>query len=508
MTHPDNRARSLAVFRCDGSAAIGGGHVQRCLTLAEALAASGWRCAFAVGSATPAVMPRLADSVERLLVLDGLAEDEPARMADAFGNPWDLLVVDHYRRDHCFESACRRWAKRILVIDDLADRRHDADVLLDQTLGRNAAEYAALVPAHCRVLAGPSFALIRPAFSAGRGRALARREQSRTVARILVAIGLTDPDNVTSLVLEGIRDSGLTAAVDVVLGAGAPHLRAITDQVAAMSQETRIHVDCADIAQRMVAADLAIGAAGITAWERCCLGLPSQVIVTADNQRQAAAMLASTGACIVIGRHRDVMPAMIAGSLCALATDHDRRRAMARAAARVCDGRGVTRLLAELGLQPSAERESIALRPASLADGEAMLAWQRDPRTRRFAFNPHPPRRDEHERWLAERLRDPRTILNMITCDGEPAGVVRLDRRTVDGIGDAYEVSIFVAPDRYRRGIASGGLARCRDLLPEAVLVARVKPGNTASEALFAHAGYRRRDGWLIHGPASEERGR
>ena len=240
MTGAAGLVRPLAVFRCDASTAVGGGHVRRCLTLADALATTGWDRAFAVGVETLAVMPRLADAVDHLLVLGGPTECEPARMIEAFGPTWDLLVVDHYRRDARFETACRPAAARILVLDDLADRRHDADLLLDQTLGCKPADYAALVPPHCRVLAGPRYALIRPAFAARRRAALARREQARPPARILVALGATDPDNVTGLVLQGICDSGLSLEVDVVLGAGAPHLPAVANLAAAMPQRTRV----------------------------------------------------------------------------------------------------------------------------------------------------------------------------------------------------------------------------------------------------------------------------
>ena len=150
--------KPLAVFRCDGSTAIGGGHVRRCLTLADALGEAGWARAFAVGAETLAVIPGLAEAVDQVAVLEGPVDDEPAQIAEAFGGTWDLLVVDHYRRDARFEAGCRPWAERILVIDDLADRRHDADFLLDQTLGRKPADYAARVPPRCRVLTGSRYA--------------------------------------------------------------------------------------------------------------------------------------------------------------------------------------------------------------------------------------------------------------------------------------------------------------------------------------------------------------
>jgi UDP-2,4-diacetamido-2,4,6-trideoxy-beta-L-altropyranose hydrolase len=344
--------KPLAVFRCDGSAAIGGGHVRRCLTLADALGEAGWARAFAVGAETLAVIPGLAEAVDQVAVLEGPVDDEPAQIAEAFGGTWDLLVVDHYRRDARFEAGCRPWAERILVIDDLADRRHDADFLLDQTLGRKPADYAARVPPRCRVLTGSRYALIRPAFAARRRAALARREQARPVSRILVAVGATDADNVTGIVLQGICESGLSVEVDVVLGAGAQHRAAVATLAAAMPQRTRVHVDCEHMTELMAVADIAVGAGGTTSWERCCLGLPSVVIITAENQALIAERLAAAGACALIGRHRDVMPAMVAGRVTALANDAGRRRAMARAAAAICDGRGAGRVARVLGAPP------------------------------------------------------------------------------------------------------------------------------------------------------------
>jgi spore coat polysaccharide biosynthesis predicted glycosyltransferase SpsG len=106
------------------------------------------------------------------------------------------------------------------------------------------------------------------------------------------------------------------------------------------------------MAELMAFADIAVGAGGTTSWERCCLGLPSVVIITAENQALIAERLAAAGACALIGRHRDIMPAMVAGPVTVLANDAGRRRAMARAAAAICDGRGGGRVIRVLCASP------------------------------------------------------------------------------------------------------------------------------------------------------------
>src|SRR5262249_18815445 len=156
---------------------IGGGHIARCLALADELAERGHGCVFAVSAETAATMPSLAASGHDIEALSAgtTADLEPSLLAASWPQGCALLVVHHYGRDARFESACCPWAERILVIDDLADRPHDCDLLLDSTLGRAPADYASLCPKTCRMLLGPAYALLRPEFAAARSESLARR---------------------------------------------------------------------------------------------------------------------------------------------------------------------------------------------------------------------------------------------------------------------------------------------------------------------------------------------
>jgi UDP-2,4-diacetamido-2,4,6-trideoxy-beta-L-altropyranose hydrolase len=485
--------RPRAVFRCDASAALGGGHVSRCLTLARALRDRGWSCAFAVSVETAAAVPRLHGAADAILTLGVAAADEAARMADRFGGEADLLVVDHYARDMAFETACRRWTRRVLVIDDLADRRHDADLVLDQTLGRSPFDYAGLVPPHCRVLAGSGYALLHPAFAANRPAALSRREGCVAPRRILVAFGATDPGNATSMALRAIAASRLALEVDVILGAGAPHRKAVRAELTAMPHPTRLHVEieAESVAALMTAADLAIGAGGTTSWERCCLGLPTVVLETAANQRAVVRALVERRAAVFAGQPSSVSVQAVARVLRHVALDVGSRARMARAAAQVCDGRGVARVLDAALLPESGVEQGIRLRPATIDDAEQMFIWQTHPSTRRHSFTPEPPSWGEHLRWLCDRLADPRCLLRVVLLGDQPVGSVRLNRRAVADCPDGYEVSIAIAPECRRLGIGKAALILASELIPHLPLVARIKPENEASQRLFSMCGYR-----------------
>lgn len=486
-----------AVFRFDAAPELGAGHAYRCLTLAESLTRLGWDCTGIANREAADTVPALRDHPALKLRIGGHADAQPA----------DLLVVDHYGLEAGWEAGCRSWAKSVLVIDDLADRRHDCDLLLDQTFGREAADYAGLVPDRCRVLAGSGYTLLRPAFARARAASLARRGETPELRRILVSLGATDPDNHSLIALQGIAESGLPVAVDVVLGSAAPHLAAVRRQIAGMPQSVRLHLDIGNMEELMGAADLAIGAAGTSTWERCCLGLPSLLMVIADNQRQIAEAVSAAGAARLLAGPRDSLAGQVAAALRDLAGDPDALRGLSARAAEICDGRGCDRL--GLALQtPGRARDGrpVALRLAAAADEARILDWQRHPTTRRYARNPAVPSAEEHRRWFAARLADPDCLLTIIILDGVPAGMLRLDPLEDKGGAKgvpAYEVSILVEPDRRGLGIALEALRFLRRWQAGAVIAATVLAGNEPSAALFRGAGYvPGEDGRLYSRPA------
>ncbi|NUA25404.1 UDP-2,4-diacetamido-2,4,6-trideoxy-beta-L-altropyranose hydrolase [Cupriavidus basilensis] len=335
-------------IRADASVQIGSGHVMRCLTLADVLRERGAEVRFITrahpGGAQALIAkrgyvchllpaPQLAGSVTGDLAHSAWLgvpwEDDLARSAAVLAD-WSpqWLVVDHYGLDWRWEQRLRGQVPRILAIDDLADRRHDCDLLLDQNYYSDLDQrYAALVPPHCTCLLGPGYALLRPEFTVA-GQALPRG--TGPVRRVLLFMGGMDQDNATSIALRGLQDFAKAGiAIDVVLGAGAPH----RDQVRALCESTpntRLHVQVDNMAELMSSADLAIGACGSATWERCFLGLPTIAIVLADNQRRSAHDLAAAGYIVNLGEVAQVTPEKVAQAVAALTADDAGRVAMSR----------------------------------------------------------------------------------------------------------------------------------------------------------------------------------
>jgi len=353
----------------------------RCLTLADALRQRGAQIRF-ISRHLPehlkdmlTVMGHQFTALEARTIeanSDGLAHSHwlgTTQHADAHASKqalsdqvWDWLVVDHYALDARWESVLGKTAHKIFVIDDLADRQHDCDVLLDQNYYADMdTRYEGKTPAHCRLLLGPRYALLRDEF-----RQLRDRVKPRTgpVERLLVFFGGVDADNYTGRAVEALATLGIKGLqVDVVIGAQHPRREQI--ESACAREQFNCHVQTTRMAELMAEADLAIGAGGSAVWERCCLGLPSFAICTAENQVKQVGDAASEGL-LYAPDPEDELTQVIERHLSTLRENRYLRLAISRIARRAVDGRGVLRVIKNLGCR------SIEMRMACQSDSASL----------------------------------------------------------------------------------------------------------------------------------------
>lgn len=344
-------------FRADASITIGSGHVMRCLSLADRLRAGGAETCFVCRPLPGHMGELIARRGHTLRWLPDMRSgpDQPMSEAEdaahtldllAKEGRWDWVVVDHYGLTAAWERSMRAVAARILVIDDLADRAHDCDLLLDQNL-QEPDRYRRLVPEGCQLLLGPYYALLRPQFAARRQR-LQRRDGR--VRRVLVFFGGTDPSGETLKALSALRQIGDHAlSIDVVLGQAAPHHASVEAACREMPCCT-LHCQVEDMADLMAAADLCIGAGGSSSWERCCLGLPAIVLAPADNQVALSEVLAQAGAQRYVGPAATVSPDRLAAEITALFTQPESLISMSESGMKLVDGLGAERVSARMSL--------------------------------------------------------------------------------------------------------------------------------------------------------------
>jgi UDP-2,4-diacetamido-2,4,6-trideoxy-beta-L-altropyranose hydrolase len=496
--------RASVAIRVDASAHMGVGHLQRCLALADVLRTRGVRSKFVCRS-PPEQLARLIGNKGHDLVplpraeTGNFADVAPAhanwlgasQAEDAFqtanllsGDKPDWLVVDHYAIDARWEAAMRPSAKRIFVIDDLADRPHDCDLLLDQNYYIDALNrYSGLIPTECRQMLGPRYALLRPEFSEHRD---AKFERDGKVARILVFFGGADTNNYTKLALDALDAIGRSdLSIDVVVGLMNPHRREI-EAACARRPNTRFFSDVANMAQLMAEADLALGAGGSASWERCSVGLPALAVVTADNQRRVIDDLCDLGAVLSPSfESGDDWGVEFVALLGAMLSCSRLVRGMARRCRDLVDGLGTQRVATAM------LSDDVSLRLAMESDCKQVYEWRHHPDIRGKSRVSAPFSFESHMQWYAEALRNPDRVMLIAECSGQPISVVRFDIT-----GEIAEISVYVAPDRLGEGWGAEVLTRATIWLRRhrshvREIVAEVLSDNLASRGAFGRAGYR-----------------
>jgi UDP-2,4-diacetamido-2,4,6-trideoxy-beta-L-altropyranose hydrolase len=352
------------VFRADASIEIGIGHIMRCLTLADNLRLKNIDSIFITSS----LDGNLKNYIERkgysayLLYgkdkhdrgehqlphsrwLPVTQHDDAIECGVIFEHyKPDWIVVDNYALDYLWEGYAKKYNCKIMAIDDLADRVHDCDILVDQSYGRVADVYKKLVPDHCKILTGTKYSLIRNEFAMLRNYSLARRE-SGSIKRVMISMGGVDKDNFTGAIIEVLAPyiENNDIDIDIIIGGSAPSLASVRQQLHSVSGCVRLHVDTENVAQIMAECDIAIGAAGSTSWERCCLGLPTLMFVLADNQKEIGSALEQAHAVKIIKSVSDI-PSFMFGEM----FSPSNLISMSVAASGVIDGSGVDNIIGEM----------------------------------------------------------------------------------------------------------------------------------------------------------------
>ena len=491
------------VFRVDASNRMGTGHLMRCLTLAHALRERGAQIHF-VCRAHPGnlieLLQRKAMPVTVLLAptapkRERNAEDYAAHLGVTqtedgeqtiealHADAPDWLIVDNYGLDAEWEQILRPYVSKLMVIDDLANRPHDCDLLLDPNYtdaGDN--RYQGLVPEKCRILLGPRFALLKPEYALYRQ---ALRPRNGEVRRVLVFFGGSDRRNMTGLALDALSTPDFShLEVDVVVGANNQHRESLEQQIN-VRPLTKLYGPRPHLADLMAQADISIGGGGSTTWERMCLGLPSLVMSLSENQRPGCQSLLRAGLIQHLGVVSSDRVADLAAAIKDLIENHDRLLALSTQNQVLVDGLGAIRL-AEL-LDPT-PKDKLRLRPASEHDKKLYFNWANDPEVRKQAIQSKPISWAHHQEWFASKLSDAKSSLFVLMAGSLPVGQIRFDKREGKAWID-YSLDHFVRGRDWGAQLITMGNALMQQSEPIR-LRAEVKMDNYASRAVFMRLGF------------------
>lgn len=489
------------IFRCDASLEIGTGHVMRCLTLANALRLQGSVCRFVckefsgnlqnriqqdgfeVVSLPPALAEIGKDQKESNLPkhfpwLGGSWQDDAEQTIAAIGpNKPSWLIVDHYGIDSRWEKFLRPHVGKIMVIDDLADRAHDCELLLDQNLVANMDQrYEGLLPENCVRLLGPKYALLQPEYAELRKKAKIREGP---VKKILVYFGGADNENLTLKAVMGVKSIKTSDLVtDVVISPKNPNSNQLRNEVKE-APGFRLHENLPSLADLIISADLSIGGVGTTTWERCCLGLPSFVVAVADNQKPIYDQMVNENYVKEISRKEMLAESGLREKIEDIFTSEN-LKLMSKKGFALVDGFGCKRVIRYLN------NNAVIPRLANQSDEELLLDWSNDLKVRENSLSKAMIGLEEHKKWFKDKLGDVNNcmILIMSNPNQEPVGSIRFEKHE-----DSWRLSFLVVPKFRGKGyglpIVEEGLEYLSKKANEYTVKAEVLHNNLASLKIF-----------------------
>jgi spore coat polysaccharide biosynthesis predicted glycosyltransferase SpsG/RimJ/RimL family protein N-acetyltransferase len=457
----------------------------RCLALAQAWRAKGGEAVFAMAEILPGFERRLArEGMEFLHVSGDPGGEVDARWTSevALRRGVDWMVLDGYHFGRPYRERVGGKGYKVLLVDDLGQPDlQGVDMVLNQNVYAQEGMYPGAASS-TRLLMGCRYALIREEFRKQRS---VRVGISDSVRKVLVTVGGGPFDEVLCLVIEAIARMGVQGWVVRVLGAGEALGARMSEMVAGREVRLEFHEPSTDMATQMTWADLAVSGAGSICWELAFMGVPTAVVVLAENQERVARSLSERGMVRNLGAYVDLVPSNVANDLSAMVANSDLRRAMSKAGMKLVDGKGGERVVSVVqGLSVP-----LIYREAQTDDCRLFWEWATDPEIRKASFGPGPDSWEEHVKWFQSRLGDDRYLMYVVQEKREPVGYVRFEREGKDAI-------LSVGLSRAHRGRGLG-----RQIIEEAGrrmieekkacrVHAYVRKDNPASLRAFQAAGY------------------
>jgi UDP-2,4-diacetamido-2,4,6-trideoxy-beta-L-altropyranose hydrolase len=495
------------VFRVDASAQIGTGHVMRCITLATALKKNGHEIVFVARQLTTELSTKIIESNFQLSLLDYTFSDDFDELPHAH---WlkcsqstdanatiqiisklnvEWVIVDHYGIDYRWHSKIKLHTDKIMVIDDIADRVHDCDMLLDQNFYINMqTRYIGKVPLNCEMLLGPEFLILRDEF-------ILKREQAKlrttSVKNILVNFGGVDPDNYTKTTLEILaKVTDYEYEVNVVIGTQHPAKDDIKDYC--KKNGFNCYIQTNQMSVLILKADMAIGAGGATTWERCALGLPTIVLPIADNQLELVIDAATVG--ILYYADIDLKSKNNQNFEChirALLSNSILRSSISKRAMELIGTSGTNKIVHKLSIRENTGE--LYIREAIFTDANITWSWRNNKLTRQYFFNDIEIKIDDHIKWWCESLDSKERKLLLGFLSGIPIGVVRFDFENTC----SANISIYLNPDLTGKGLGKRLMLEAEKWFSAKFnlvtkLTAEVKIENQISERMFIACGFKR----------------
>ena len=495
------------LFRVDASEInIGSGHLFRCVNLAKELQEYSFKINF--------LLRDLPGDFDQIVTRNGfdlikLPLNKPNKYKTSnFKNSWlgesyqidaeqtlkvinklniSCVIVDHYSLDKRWHKLVSRAGIKIVVIDDLANRQIECDLLIDQSYKRIEDDYRGLINLDSVMLLGSKYAILASEFYRKRGEALIKRKSSlASIRNILISFGGVDPNNYSKFTLEILNELKSSLNIEIILGKAYSKIEELKECCENSRHNIKISKDInsSEVSSKMIQADLAFGSPGISTWERACFELPTIFIVNNHNLERIKHYVGDTKDNYLINANESKNDLLMRIMKIMKKTNKNKINF------NLIDGLGARRVALYIHQMILKHQFDIFLRPINIRDKELMFEWQSDKNIRKYFNIPSIPLYDEHLIWINDRLKSS-DATQMIIFKDEPVGILRVDfLGASEDSRCAYEISIYVSSEYQKLGIASAAIKLILNIYRYELLIANINIKNLSSIKLFKKNGF------------------
>jgi UDP-2,4-diacetamido-2,4,6-trideoxy-beta-L-altropyranose hydrolase len=480
-------SRNIAIFCFSASPVIGSGHSVRCHALAQELKETGWIVKYILGKETISTVPYLISETGAIYATYDSVSELPDILSSV--GECELLILDDYSINNEIETLCRNFVNKIAVIEDIPSRLHDCDFLIDQTPGRKPDEYNDLIPSGALKLVGEKYVLLRKEFLGFRHKSYKRKKQFKKNKSILISYGSLDEHDLICKTIELINEENMDVSINIIISSASKSIEKIKSYQNNISN-IKLYIDVENVAEVISNSDLAIGAAGLSSLERCCLGLPSIIIETSDNQRELAKGLAKNDCANYLGKFSEVNWKQVGKILKKIMKDDEILERLSSVSMAHIDGHGAMRVaISLLPKRCTVNGDFVSLRMVEYSDKSKIYKWQIQPLTRKYSKNKKAPTVEEHNEWFSQKMNSKKCAQTIIQCNKRDVGVLRFEQNIEES--DDYVISIYLDSKEYGKGIGVEALLCGRDFFPDKIFIAEIMDENIPSRKIFTKAGFK-----------------
>lgn len=487
-------------IRTDADSKMGTGHIMRCIALAQAWHDQGGEVTFISHCESEPLKQRINDEGIGLIPIERICP-EPSDLKTTLSilknditDQQTWLALDGYHFTPEYQKAIREAGISLLVIDDMNHLPYyHADILHNQNI------YAPDLTYHCdedtTLLLGIQYVLLRREFLKYYG---FKRNVPDRVKNILVTLGGADQDNTTLKVIEALKFlDDQEIEVKIVIGPANHHITILSQALSSTHFKAALLFNPPNMPDLMAWADLAISAGGSTCWELLFMGLPSLIVVLAENQLELAKNLEEQDVAFNLGWHEGLSTSKVLSIFESLYCNKMLRKNISEKASALIDGQGTSHV------KRAMSDKLISLRQVTDSDCDLVWQWSNEKETRNASFSEKPISWEEHVHWFKEKLADPNHVFFIVTNGNKnPLGQIRYSVE-----GKKAVVSFSIAPESRNLGYGSEILKiAAQKLFYETEveeILAFVKAENLVSSKTFQNAGFKQTEELFLHGTKS-----